>query len=125
MSNPTFTNGKICYIEIPSSNIETSSGFYQTIFGWDIRKRGDGSVSFTDTAGHVSGVWILGNQAATHPEILIYIMVDNAAAILDLVIKNGGSIVTDIDKNAKEITAKFSDPSGNVFGIYQQKVNSE
>ena len=52
---PTFANGKICYIEVPATDIARSSNFYKQVFGWNIRKRGDGSTSFDDTVGQVSG----------------------------------------------------------------------
>jgi hypothetical protein len=42
---PTLGNGKICYIEMPSTDVQRSASFYQKIFGWNIRKRGDGTVS--------------------------------------------------------------------------------
>jgi catechol 2,3-dioxygenase-like lactoylglutathione lyase family enzyme len=57
---PTLANGKICYIELPATDIARSSDFYKRIFGWNIRARGDGSTSFDDTTGQVSGTWVLG-----------------------------------------------------------------
>jgi predicted enzyme related to lactoylglutathione lyase len=53
---PTIGNGKICYIEFPATDIERSADFYKKVFGWNIRKRGDGSTSFDDGVGEVSGV---------------------------------------------------------------------
>ena len=57
---PTLANGKICYLEIPAIDIARSADFYKTVFGWNIRKRGDGSISFDDATGEVSGTWVLG-----------------------------------------------------------------
>lgn len=39
---PTFANGKECYIEMPATDIRRSEDFYQEVFGWRIRQRGDG-----------------------------------------------------------------------------------
>src|SRR5216683_5886095 len=116
----TSANGKICYIEIPATDIQRSAEFYKEVFGWQIRQRGDGSIAFDDTAGEVSGTWVLGRRAATEPGLLIYIMVDSVAATVDAVIANGGKIVQPIGMDAPEITARFSDPAGNVLGLYQQ-----
>ena len=52
--------------------------------------------------------------------LLIYIMVDSVAATVDAVIANGGKLVQPIGMDAPEITARFSDPAGNVIGLYQQ-----
>ena len=90
------------------------------MFGWKIRKRGDGSTAFDDGVGEVSGAWILGRTPATAPGLLVYIMVDSAAATVDKIIASGGEIVQPIGTDAPEITARFRDPGGNVVGIYQQ-----
>ena len=51
---------------------------------------------------------------------MIYIMVDSVAATIDTVIANGGTIVQPIGMDAPEVTARFSDPAGNIIGLYQQ-----
>src|SRR6266496_2979906 len=117
---PTFANGKICYLEMPATDIARSSDFYKRVFGWNIRKRGDGSTAFDDTTGEVSGAWVLGRPPGAQPGLLFYIMVDSVAATVDAVVVNGGEIVQPIGVDAPEITARFRDPAGNVIGLYQQ-----
>ena len=56
---PTRGNGKICYLEIPASDIEASAAFYSQSFGWKIRRDGGGSLAFDDGVGEVSGMWVL------------------------------------------------------------------
>jgi predicted enzyme related to lactoylglutathione lyase len=110
-NHPAMGNGKVCYIEIPAIDINRSVAFYEKVFGWGIRTRGDGSVAFDDT---------VGRKPATEPGLLIYIMVDSVAATLDTVVANGGAVVQPIGVDAPEITARFSDPAGNTMGLYQQ-----
>ena len=117
---PTLGNGKICYIEIPAIDIARSAEFYGRVFGWSIRKRGDGSTAFDDGVGEVSGTWVLGRPPASMPGLLIYVMVDSVAAILEAVVAHGGAIVQPIGADAPEITARFRDPGGNIFGLYQE-----
>ena len=117
---PTFANGKICYIEMPSSDIARDSEFYKQVFGWNIRKRGDGHLAFDDGVGEVSGTWVTGRPPSGVPGLLIYIMVDSVAATVDAVVAHGGQITQPIGADAPEITARFRDPSGNVIGLYQQ-----
>jgi len=121
---PTFANGKICYIEMPATDIARSSDFYQRVFGWKVRKRGDGSTAFDDTTGEVSGTWVLGRPPAAKPGLLFYVMVDSVAATVDAIVANGGEIVQPIGADAPEITARFRDPAGNVIGLYQQPAAS-
>jgi len=117
---PTPGNGKICYIEIPATDIQRSAEFYRKVFGWQIRKRGNGGTAFDDGVGEVSGTWVLGRPAAETPGLLIYIMVDSVVAAAAAIIATGGEIVQPIGADAPEITARFRDPAGNVLGLYQQ-----
>jgi uncharacterized protein len=117
---PTRANGKICYIEMPATDIARSAEFYKQVFGWNIRRRGDGSTAFDDTTAEVSGTWLLGRPPASAPGFLIYIMVDSVEAAVKAVVANGGQIVQPIGADAPEITARFRDPGGNVIGLYQE-----
>jgi uncharacterized protein len=117
---PTYANGKICYIELPATDVARSAEFYSKVFGWNMRKRGDGATAFDDTVGQVSGSFVLGRLPASTPGLLFYIMVDDAAGTLKVITANGGAIVQPIGADAPEITARFKDPGGNVVGIYQE-----
>ncbi len=116
---PTIANGKICYIEMPAIDISASASFYKNAFGWNIRKRGDGATAFDDTTGQVSGAWVLNRKAMTEVGLLFYIMVDNIETAVKAVEANGGKIVQPVGMDAPEMTARFSDPAGNVIGLYQ------
>ncbi|HXE31911.1 MAG TPA: VOC family protein [Terriglobales bacterium] len=118
---PTSGNGKIGYLQIPATDIARSADFYAKVFGWSIRQRGDGATAFDDGVGQVSGVWELHRLPAVNPGILVYIMVDDAAATLQRITAEGGDIVQPIGGDPGEVTARFRDPGGNVLGIYQGK----
>ena len=120
---PTLANGKVCYVEIPADDVQRSAAFYEAVFGWSVRVRGDGTTAFDDTTGEVSGAWVTGRAPAFDPGLLVYVMVDDAAATVDAVVAHGGEIVQPIGADAPEITARFRDPGGNVIGIYQQPRN--
>jgi len=117
---PTLGHGKICYLEIPAVDVARSSAFYQAVFGWQVRRRGDGHLAFDDAVGEVSGTWVTGRPPSTEAGLLVYIMVDDAEATVQSVLANGGEIVQPIGMDAPEITARFRDPGGNVIGIYQE-----
>jgi len=117
---PTYANGKICYIEIPATDIPRSVAFYQAVFGWQTRQRGDGATAFDDGVGQVSGTWVTGRPPSEKPGLLIYVMVDDINVTIDAIRANGGEIVQPVGVDAPEITARFRDPGGNVLGLYQQ-----
>jgi predicted enzyme related to lactoylglutathione lyase len=117
---PTHANGKICYVELPAIDVRQSADFYQKVFGWTIRRRGDGNTAFDDTVGEVSGSWVVGRPPSSQPGVLFYIMVDSVKDTVAAVTAHGGEIVQAIGADAPEITARFRDPGGNVIGLYQE-----
>jgi uncharacterized protein len=121
---PTLANGKICYVEIPATDIARSAAFYKQVFGWNIRQRGDGATAFDDGVGEVSGAWVLGRPPQS-PGLVVYVMVDSVAATIESVVANGGRIVQPLGADAPEITARFADPAGNVIGLYQEPTQAK
>lgn len=117
---PTGKNGKICYIELPATDVKKSADFYSKMFGWNMRTRGDGAQSFDDTTGEVSGSFVTNRKPWDNPGLLFYIMVDSVADTCKKIENNGGTIVQKIGADAPEITARFRDPGGNIVGLYQE-----
>jgi predicted enzyme related to lactoylglutathione lyase len=117
---PTLADGKICYVEIPAADVRRSAQFYEQVFGWRTRERNDGHLAFDDATGEVSGSWVTGRPPMRDVGLLVYIMVDSVAGVLDSVVANGGEIVQPVGADAPEVTARFRDPGGNVLGLYQQ-----
>jgi predicted enzyme related to lactoylglutathione lyase len=116
----TSANGKICYVEIPAEDVARSAAFYEAVFGWEIRTRGDGSTAFDDAIKEVSGAWVTGRPPSRDAGLLVYVMVDDVAATVELVKAKGGEIVQEVGVDAPEITARFRDPAGNLIGLYQE-----
>jgi uncharacterized protein len=119
----TMGNGKVCYIELPATDVQRSADFYEKTFGWSIRRRGDGNVAFDDGVNEVSGTWVTGRSAWSQPGILFYIMVDSVEESAAAVVANGCEIVQPIGADAPETTARFRDPGGNIIGLYQEPAN--
>src|ERR1700712_3127606 len=105
MSN-AYPNGKICYIDFPALDVQQSAKFYADVFGWNIRTRSNGTTSFDDTTGVVSGTWSVGRTPASQPGFVIYIMCDSVESSIAKVVANGGEITQPIGGDAPEITAR-------------------
>jgi predicted enzyme related to lactoylglutathione lyase len=120
MNPPTLGNGKICYLEIPSRDIEESAAFYHSVFQWQIRTRGNGTVAFDDGVGQVSGTWKPDRKPFNEIGILIYIMVDDMEQTIRKLTSQGGELVQPVGADFPEITARFLDPSGNLLGLFQE-----
>lgn len=117
---PDWRTGKVCYVELPADEPEVSAEFYRRAFGWSVGRRGDGSVTFSDTGGGVSGAFVTGRPPATEPGAVLYVMVSDAGTARASVTAAGGRILRESGPGEPEVFAWFADPAGNVLGIYQQ-----
>jgi len=115
-------NGKICYVEIPTPDPAASARFYEEVFGWKSRRRGDGAHAFDDTTGAVSGAFVVGREPHRTVDVMTYIMVDDIDATLLKVTANGGSVHTQRTEigPSGDAFALFADIADNVFGVYQE-----
>jgi len=118
---PHYGNGKICYLELPSRDIDESSSFYQAVFDWKVRRRDDGSIAFDDGVNEVSGTWRTDRKPTTEIGMLLHIMVDDIEITIRKIMERGGTIVRPLGLDAPEITAWFKDLSGNILGLYQHR----
>src|SRR6201987_359976 len=116
---PTLATGKICYLEIPATDVEPSSRFYSDAFGGELRTRGDGAISFDDAVKEVSGSWVTGRPPSAEAGFLVHIMVADLDPALAGV-RNAGVDVLNEDAAPGERVGHVCDPAGNVIGIYQQ-----
>lgn len=119
MTAPTLRNGKLCYVELPATDAEASARFYERAFGWQSRRRGDGTLAFDDTTGEVSGAFVEGRQPS-EPGLVLYVWVDDIDATKALLEELGAEIVQPIGVDAPELTLRFRDPGGNVLGVYEE-----
>ena len=116
--------GKIVYLDMPPRKGEKSATFYRTVFGWNVRERGDGATAFDDGVGQVSGIWATSLQLAEQPGYRLYISVDDAVESASAIEDAGGTMVEEIDPSAVDIVGMFRDPTGNLLGIHQYKPES-
>ena len=114
-------HGKICYLEIPAKTAQASADFYSSIFGWKVRKRGDGELAFDDTGG-VSGTWVKESDRTPGERTRTYIMVDDIAKTLKQIEKEGGRVLQGrtVIASGMGAFAMFADPVGNEFGLYEE-----
>jgi predicted enzyme related to lactoylglutathione lyase len=113
--------GKISYVQIPAANVGRSADFYETVFGWNIRRREGGQIAFDDAAGEVSGTWLTERPPSSQPGLLIYINVEDVQRALQKIVDAGGEIVTPLTPQGEgEAFATFRDPAGNVLGVFHE-----
>ncbi|MCK4428654.1 MAG: VOC family protein [candidate division Zixibacteria bacterium] len=117
-------NHSICHIEIPTTDMEKATKFYEGLFGWKIKMEPGSDYAFFDT-GTEPGGGIMKTDKVSQPTgmgLTFYVLVDSIEDTLSKAEKLGGKLV-------KEKTAVgdmgwfglFSDLDGNVIGIWKSK----
>ncbi len=116
------------WVEIMTSSIEETANFYESLFGWKIIQKdiAEGfDVWIFDTGGEPrvqnlqrGGIWLRPNGESLG--VVVYIVVDDIETILKKVTELGGEVVTSKTPQGSAYRAYFTDPSGNMFGLWEE-----
>ena len=116
------------WIEIHSHDIEQSSKFYQSLFGWKMiaTDAADGTaVWIFDTGAEPRlqnlrrcGIWAKPKDEPV--SVTVYTLVDDIDAVLDQVVTLGGQVVTPKTSQGSCFRACFSDPDGISWSLWQE-----
>jgi len=119
------------WVEIRTRDTEKSAKFYENLFGWKIIERltADGSDYWIFDTGGVprihtlqkGGIWL--RSKGESPGIVIHILVSDIDSILNKVMKLGGKIATPKTQQGPAFRACFTDPDGNLFGLWEERVD--
>ena len=113
MANP------VVHFEIGCRNTSAAAGFYSALFGWSTQQTGPALMVDTGSKEGVQGHFTaLGHEP--HHYTMFYVDVDDIAATLKKAESLGGKVVVpkqDIPNYGS--FAWFSDPDGNVVGLWK------
>jgi predicted enzyme related to lactoylglutathione lyase len=117
------------WIEIRTNHIEETAQFFESLFGWQITRKldADGSpVWLFDTGGEPrlenlrrGGLWL--RPADERPGVVVYILVEDINETLQKAVELGGNIVAHKSSQGSAFKAFFTDPSGTLFGLWEEK----
>lgn len=109
----------VVHFEIGCREVEKTTRFYSDLFGW--KASAYGPAAMIDTAsgqgiqGHINS---LGHEP--HKYTIFYVQVDNLESYLGKIAQMGGKqIVPPMDVPGMGQFAWFSDPEGNVVGLWK------
>lgn len=123
-------SGEVGHFEIPAEDTERARKFYSTTFGWKMTQLPGMDYTMVETGavddkrmpkepGYIGGG--IGKRGGPLEHPVVTIVVDDVAAAIKKVEKNGGKIA----RAKQEIpgnmgwTAYFKDTEGNIVGLYQ------
>jgi len=117
------------WVEIRTKDIEKTADFYEKLFGWEViaKDLADGlDVWIFDTGDELRiqnlrrcGIWLRPKDEPLG--VVVYIEVDNIDVTLEKAKELGGKIVTPKTPQGPAFRACFTDPGGNLFGLWEEK----
>lgn len=124
-------SGEVVHFEVPADDVKRARKFYAGAFGWKMNPMPEMSYTMVQTTesseegrpkqpGSINGGLMARNPMIKTP--VITIMVDEISAAEKTIVKHGGKIVgkkTPIGDGAMGFTGYFTDPEGNLIGLYQ------
>jgi uncharacterized protein len=119
VTDGVFRIGGVSYLRIPAPEPVRSAEFYSTVFGWTVN-RDRAEPSFEDGTGHVIGHFIADLPVAREGGVLPYVFVERVDDTLEMVLAEGGEVVTAPYPEGTLWVATFRDPAGNEIGIWQR-----
>ena len=109
----------VSYLHIPARDTRASAAFYRDVFGWSLHGT-DADPHFSDGTGHVIGRWVTDQAATGKDGVRPYIYVADLDATLLRITAGGGHVVTPPYPEGTLQVALFTDPAGNVLGVWAE-----
>jgi predicted enzyme related to lactoylglutathione lyase len=110
----------IAHVEIPSTNLDRSSLFFNKIFGWEFKAFGNGYLLFNNYKGIMVGLRKVDSVAAGDTTVF-HINITDINEVIKKAKESGGKV-----KREKTVIpamgwyALITDPDENTIGLYQK-----
>ena len=109
---------RVDYVEFPSTDLESTKAFYNTVFGWEFQDWGPDYVSFAD--GRLAGGFRLADEVTNGGSLVVIYAVD-LEAVEASVREHGGTIVQEIFSFPGGRRFQFADPTGNELAVWSDR----
>ena len=122
-------SGKVVHFEVPFDDGDRARSFYKEAFGWQVMEMPEMGYTIVSTgpsgdqgpteAGYIGGGMLARQQAATSGSVIV-IDVDSIDETLQRIDGMGGStVVGRTPVGDMGFAAYFTDPEGNVVGLWE------
>jgi uncharacterized protein len=127
-------SGKVVHFEVPFDDGDRARSFYKEAFGWQVMEMpemgytivmtGPSNDSGPTEAGFVNGGMLSREQAATQGPVIV-LDVESIETTLEKIGNLGGStVVGKTPVGDMGFAAYFTDPEGNVMGLWETAAGS-
>jgi predicted enzyme related to lactoylglutathione lyase len=109
----TIVHGQVCYLQVPTTDLDASARFYAAVLGW---QTDPGEAGFE--APGVIGQFVTDRPPAPDAGLLAWVAVDDVAAALVAAEANGGRVLDAPSPDGPtRVLTTVADPSGNPVGL--------
>jgi predicted enzyme related to lactoylglutathione lyase len=109
----TIVHGQVCYLQVPTTDLAASAGFYAAVLGW----RTDSEEAGFEAPG-VIGQFVTDRAAAPDSGVLVWVAVDEVQAALAAATANGGRLLDPpVPDGDTRVLTTVADPAGNPVGL--------
>ena len=121
MSNAA-NHHKINYVELSSTNIESTKKFYSSVFGWEFVDYGPDYVAFMAASGGIDGGFYKVEPHDPFPKAapMIVLYSSDLAATEAAIVASGGTIVDPTFEFPGGRRFHFADGVGNVLAVWSE-----
>ena len=119
-------NKRVVHFEIGCSDIEKTTEFYRSVFGWKLNQHGNAAI--IDTGSEIGLSGHINKLGPDDPEnyVTIYIETETLYSDLELIKSNGGDIfVHPVELPDGREFAWFKDVAGNLIGLITPSLSSK
>lgn len=109
----------IVHVEFSAQDLEAAGKFYSDLFGWEVEQIPEMDYAMYDTGGEIGGGFNPVSESYPAGSVLAHVSTDDIEATLAKAESLGASIV--VPKTEIPDTGwfgVFSDPTGNMIGLY-------
>ena len=122
-------SGRVVHFEIPFDDGDRARGFYKEIFGWQVMEMPEMSYTIVTSgpsneqgpteSGYINGGMLPRTQASTAGPVIV-VDVDSIDQTLERIGGQGGTtVVGKTPVGDMGFAAYFTDPEGNVVGLWE------
>jgi|SRR3990170_3822684 len=109
----------VVHVEISAQNVEASSKFYESLFGWKMQHVPEMNYTMWEDGSGFGGGFNTVSEENPVGQVLVYIHSDDIEADLKKVEKLGGKVIhPKVEISGTGWFGIFQDPTGNVLGLY-------
>lgn len=114
-----------CHVEIPTTDLGKAGGFYAEVFDWKVEYTPNMDYANIDTGSPPPG-GLTPVEEVRGGGLTVYILADDIEAVLARITNSGGKVI----QGKTEISGVgsvglFSDPDGNILGLFTPPTQEE